>query len=315
MTESGRRSAWAGALLAVVSTVGLVLNSAPAEAVFPGANGKIVAVRGRNLVTMTADGHGVQEIGPSTGVASAPVWSPDGSTIAFLRARHQHVSIQTIDAGGGNRRRVVDSADLPQRFSHWGISFGSLAWSPDGTRLAFSAVNRRFASSVITVAADGTDLFIVTTKGHSDSEPAWSNDGTRIVATSGTWGSLRLVLLAPDGTSRTTIYQGQRPVSSDWAPDDSSIVFADHMKDTKSWDLFTIHPDGTGLTRLMGSRTSESDPAFSPDGSLVVFDRTQRKPKEFSPLDLWTVALASGDRTRLTDTPNGTELQPDWQGV
>jgi len=87
------------------------------------------------------------------------------------------------------------------------------------------------------------------------------------------------------------------------------------MKDSKSWDLFTIQPDGSGLTRLSDSQASEGDPAFSPDGLFVVFDRTQSKPKEFSPLDLWTVGLAAGDRTRLTNTPNGTEWQPDSQGV
>ncbi|MBC9732850.1 serine hydrolase [Nocardioides marmotae] len=56
---------------------------------------------------------------------TAPVWSPDGTTIAFLRAGQVHL----VAATGGEPRAVTD---LP-------LGAGAPAWSPDGTRLLLSA--------------------------------------------------------------------------------------------------------------------------------------------------------------------------------
>jgi Tol biopolymer transport system component len=52
---------------------------------------------------------------------STPVWSPDGSRLAFLRAGQVHV----VSPSGGEPQQVTD---LPR-------GAGTPAWSPDGTRL------------------------------------------------------------------------------------------------------------------------------------------------------------------------------------
>ncbi|WP_121257643.1 serine hydrolase [Nocardioides ferulae] len=56
---------------------------------------------------------------------TAPVWSPDGSRLAFLREGQVHL----LPADGGEAERLTD---LP-------LGAGVPVWSPDGTRLAFSA--------------------------------------------------------------------------------------------------------------------------------------------------------------------------------
>src|SRR5437867_12573433 len=60
---------------------------------------------------------------------TAPRWSPDGKTIAFISDRGGSSQVWAIDLAGGDPRQMTD---LP-------VDVDNVQWSPDGTRLAFSA--------------------------------------------------------------------------------------------------------------------------------------------------------------------------------
>lgn len=62
-------------------------------------------------------------------LASAPCWSPDGRTIAFLRNVGEHAAIHLMSLGGGEPRRL-DTGELDP---------ASIAFSPDGAWLGFLA--------------------------------------------------------------------------------------------------------------------------------------------------------------------------------
>lgn len=73
---------------------------------------------------------------------TAPVWSPDGKTLAFLRAApgspHQ---LWVMSAGGGNARRLTDhphGVGSPVTARH-ARGRAAPVWSPDGQRIAYIA--------------------------------------------------------------------------------------------------------------------------------------------------------------------------------
>jgi TolB protein len=54
-----------------------------------------------------------------------------------------------------------------------------------------------------------------------------------------------------------------------WSPDGTTIVFA--SKRDGNWEIYTVHPDGSALTRLTNDPAFDSTPVFSPDGRTIAF--------------------------------------------
>lgn len=81
----------------------------------------------RGATTTAMDTGGVPFI-KEWGRNSAPIWSPDGSKIAFVSARENHAFIAVYDMATRKLKYLAPSVDCD----------GTPAWSPDSKRIAFS---------------------------------------------------------------------------------------------------------------------------------------------------------------------------------
>src|SRR5437870_7090446 len=88
----------------LVGLVALAL-AAPAHATFPGANGKIVF---DGIYTMNPDGTGVTQV-PNTVGGENPVWSPDGTRIAFDRSDGSDFELFVINADGSGLTHLTNN--------------------------------------------------------------------------------------------------------------------------------------------------------------------------------------------------------------
>jgi WD40-like Beta Propeller Repeat len=103
-----------------------------------------------------------------------PAWSPGGDSIAFFELDEGgRTSISVMDPDGADRHVLVP---LPRRRY---TEVGWLAWSPDGSRLAFALNTCKTCARLWVVNADGTALHRISTPGDAVS-PVWSPDGTRL---------------------------------------------------------------------------------------------------------------------------------------
>jgi Tol biopolymer transport system component len=162
-----------------------------------------------------------------------PVWSPDGSRIAFSRENTRlplarGSEIHVIDTDGQNLRQIAS-----------GSFFTSPAWSPDGAWIMFSrpqmAGREVWGSGLHLVAADDPEPEPVTLAGYDSSNPydaVWSPGGD-LIALSLTpvldddlmrrWGTRGLHLLDPLTGERTQItHTGMQPA---WSPDGQYLAF------------------------------------------------------------------------------------------
>jgi Tol biopolymer transport system component len=102
----------------------------------------------------------------------APTWSPDGQWLAFLRvfqdttpgAPPLTLAVGVVRADGSASRFVVSMATAPTGSLVTGRNKFSLAWSPDGSRLAFNVLAGEASSHIYVVDIDGTGLMQLTTR-------------------------------------------------------------------------------------------------------------------------------------------------------
>jgi hypothetical protein len=159
------------------------------------------------------------------------------------------------------------------------------AWSRDGSRIAWSRLSMG-SYQLAVMNADGGDQHVITDEEGSDNDvqPAWSPDGQQIVFID-KGGSI--VIVQADGSARHTVLSGTLDISQsqpNWSPDGSKIVFGSNRDNlalhfAEGFELYTIHPDGSGLTRLTTNAASDDYPVWTPDGGSIFFVglRTFRK--------------------------------------
>ena len=122
---------------------------------------------------------------------TTPMWSPDGTRIAFHHSTQSTTKILVVNADGSDQRMLART-----RGDEWGP-----VWSPGGDRIAFTGIARRGGvPSVFVVNADGTDQRNLT----FGAGPRWSPDGTSIafVDYGDTGFTFEIVRVNPDGTNQ-----------------------------------------------------------------------------------------------------------------
>jgi Tol biopolymer transport system component len=309
------------ALAAAITAVAL-----PAGATPPGTNGKLVLERetrdGADLFTVGADGSGLTRLTRLPGVEGDSSWSPDGSKVAFVRARNPErgpFEIWVVNGDGSGLKRLT---------RHRGFSIAP-AWSPDGGKIVYATdAGRRQHVVLYVMNSDGSGKQrLRSSRIWEFADPSWSPDGATIAFAilrsaprPRDFDSSIAVVDADDGSNlrRLTRRGGPDELNPNWSPDGAAIAFEQNrLFPVGQSDIWLMNADGSGERRITATRVHETNPVFSPDGTRIAFtsDRDNRrlsKDRLGRGFELYTMAPDGSGIVRIT-TNRRAEIFPDWQ--
>jgi Tol biopolymer transport system component len=263
---------------------------------------------------------------------TAPVFSPDGRTIAFTRYQSlSECDLFTIDIQSGEERQLTD-----EHSRIWGLD-----WTPDGAGLVYSSSNGAGhprlwlrplgAESAVALTDPQTQAQYPSLAKHEDrtilayqQKERWENvwqwtpeagesqliastwfdawpdlspDGSRIAFISQRSGAHEVWLSVPGQPEvRLTNQGGPYTDMPRWSPDSSEIAFSSANQDGNR-DIYIVEVQSRKTRRLTTSASEEGRASWSHDGHWVYF----RSDRSGSPQIWKRLGKGGGDAIRITE--------------
>ena len=255
----------------------------------------------RDIWIMDVDGTNAEALTGDRADDVFPVWSPDGSRIAWSRGDKGVYEIWVMNADGSGKVQITFD----------GVRSRAPTWSPDGERIAFGR-----SGDLWVMDADGSDQQQLTSGPNLDFGPRWSPVDDRIAFFSDRNGGSAIYTVRSDGTQiAQKTPDALNAGAPGWSPDGEQLSFSDNFcaTCTVESDLYVMDVDGSNLRQLTDTEPeNEGGDSWSPDGSHIVIDVPQLYGNHLRKADIAAIAVDGGDAVYLTQTLNIDEQHPDW---
>lgn len=327
-----------------VAATGVVASSAPAAVQQPtvmrtgstGLSGVLAFQDGRGSIFVYDLAAGVARRLTS---GYDPAISPDGSKVAFNRGDGANNGIYVVNLDGSGERKLFGEGQLLRSpkwspdgkwivfsrvsgsykcfdvefFGCWSISqlmglFPSSIPAPIRRQIANGIVKDservEFPNWGITrINSDGGEFRDIAAL-DSAVAPDWNEDGIVYQSAAG----IEITKDKPDGVTRAVL-QEDWDHDPDWQPNGGRIIF--QSREGSHWEIWSMNPDGSGVVALTHPETTLVDqlpsnvaPAWSPDGSMIVYLSSRRNDEDTGAWRLWVMnADGSGKRSLPLDVP------------
>jgi Tol biopolymer transport system component len=240
---------------------------------------RIALSRGGDLVILTVDGRRSRRLTVDDLIQFAPVWSPDGTHIAFLQ---QHPEVE-LGVGPQDDVVVVEVASgVTRRLTSDARSKTALSWSPNGTELVYESVGRPLPRPVVVIdAASGNIVQPAAVRPY----PLWSPHGRRVAYVTVEAEHSSLVVTAADGSSPRVLFRGARDTGVfdlAWSPNGRFLVFTYGGWSSSNSRLEIADVASGRVSAVTALRSHDSAPTWSPDSGRIAFARYQQARRRYS---------------------------------
>ena len=257
------------------------------------------------LWTVRTDGREHRPLTDPDVNASSPRWSPSGDRVAYIASSGDdgaEIFVRWMDTG--QTARLTQLNQPPS----------GLAWSPDGSRLAFSmkveTQDPPFAR--MPTSPEGADwapsaTVIDKLEYRSDSGGYLSDGYTHL-----------FVLLADGGTPRqVTSGPYDHEGHLEWSLDGSALIFSANRQaepafDPINSDLHRVDLDTGDITQLTMRQGPDSHPVISPDGDQIAYLGFDDERQGYQITRLHVMRMDGGEKRVLTDELERDIQNPTW---
>jgi dipeptidyl aminopeptidase/acylaminoacyl peptidase len=279
----------------------------------------------RQLYVISADGGEAQQITKAENDVTGSQWAPDSKRIAFstsdpepkalkdrkekygefsvVHADYQMTHLWTIELPEGATGAPTEAKRLTEGNT---FSVGNFSWSPDGTKIAFSAtcdpdLISGFSSDIYVLAVSGKSVKKIVDTAGPDRNPKWSPDGTKIAyeTSAGSkyffYTNAKIAVVGADGGAPQVLTDGfdEDPALLEWGPDG---IYFDAAQKTHA-HLYRLNPATKAVEKLSApEKLLGQGFSFSQDYKAVAFRGTDEN--EYA--EIYAASLAPWQAKKLT---------------
>jgi len=204
-------------------------------------------------------------------------WSPDGTTLAFIRNDSSKSGIYLVATDGKNERKIADRA----------ITYrSSLDWSPGGEWIAFAdSANSRASTGIFLVSPETGERKQLTTPSRQhwgDYDPSFSPDGKFVAFTSSvSMGNRAIFILNLEtGEERRLTFEPLQIRGHTWSNDGKFIIYSSDAPKLEALWAINVKSGRTHWLEIRGRY-----PMLSTDGSKMTVER------QLTDVNIWKYPL------------------------
>jgi serine/threonine-protein kinase len=194
--------------------------------------------------------------------AASPAWSPTGTQIAFFGEPAINLLGGSYSAGGGLwLLDALDPARNPTRQLKAEDYIKSIAWAPDGAKIAYETAPPGSVPTIVVVdPLSGREI-----SRFPGGQPAWSPDGQQmaIKACAPGCGIWQVNFEGYDGQQITFEASDSYP---SWSRNN---VLAFCTQRDGNWEIYTLNLNTGSMERVTEREGTDVTPVFSPDGREI----------------------------------------------
>lgn len=230
----------------------------------------------------------------TTGATSAsnPVWSPDGSRIAWIGSKDSGSQLYVLWLDSGRIAQLTNSPQAPSNPS----------WSPDGTRIAFNRFVPTTAPRLVEPmkAPEGANWAAAPTV---IDRPVFRVDGQGFLP----HGQTQRFIISSDGGAARQITDGPYPHNGPviWTPDGEHLIFTSNRRDDwalegNDTELFRLTLASGAIEALTDRYGPDHSPALGPDGETLAWLGYDDELMSYTNTELYVMSSDDGRPRSLT---------------